>query len=642
MEIYKKKVINLISNLLLEYKPDPTVVPHYPAKTQIMHRDRHPLMHGTPEAHGISSSSIISLLRALENEPRTNVHSIVITKDGVVIAEASAPGYDATLPHLSHSMSKTVTGLLIESLIDSGKLSLLSRAIDFFPEITPKDERIYDLTVEHLLTMSSGASFAEVGSVSSTDWTRDFFESELIFSPGEEFIYNSMNSYVLMHIADRIAARQGASALDLVQKHIFEPMGIKNLYWEMSPEGVPKGGWGLYLSCESWARLGIMVMQGGVYNGRRILSEEAVKRTTSMAISVPREISEHDYGHQLWVDASGDLLFNGMLGQNVWICPKKRIVVAMTSGNRELMQGTPAIKLMREHLCSTSEVKFSRNTRELERKCKDFFTSREWITLHAPLRGLPYLLGLKSRTPFDTALLPLIGKYLLPTNNLSLLPSFVSVMQNNYSGGIRSAEFSRCGEVMLMRMELGCDIVDIALGIYNYTDSTVVQRGEHYLVRGAISADTDGGGKLIYKIDLIFPELPNTRRIRLSLSADGRLNMCLCEMPGKDIAPDLMRVVKMSNPRTSSLFSMIERTLGRDFMPRKMGELFTPEITAISTSAPDADTFLAEENERIMAKVNSSRLVRSILARFADDGDEDQAPTIRTKMSDIFNRFKRK
>ena len=300
MESYKKKVITLISNLLLEYRADPTVVPHYPAKTEIMRRDRHPLPHGSPEAHGIPASSIISLLSALENEPSVNLHSIVITRDGVVIAEASAPGYDATLPHLSHSMSKTVTGMLIESLMDSGEVALGSRVIDFFPEITPRDERLYKLTVEHLLTMSSGVSFAEVGAVSGAEWIRDFFDSELVFAPGEEFLYNSMNSYVLMQIADRIAKKNGIDAAELLKRRIFEPMGIKNSYWERSPEGVPKGGWGLYLSCESWARLGIMMMQGGVYNGKRILSERAVNRATSVSVSVPRDVSPQLMSVVVW------------------------------------------------------------------------------------------------------------------------------------------------------------------------------------------------------------------------------------------------------------------------------------------------------------------------------------------------------
>lgn len=647
MENYKKKAINLISNLLLEYKPDPAVVPYYPAKTEVMRADRRALPSGTPEAHGISSSTLVQLLLSLENDQRSNIHSIVVTKDGVKIAEASAPGYSAALPHLSHSMSKTVTGMLISALIDRGELTLDTKPVDLFPQLLPRDERFRDITVKHLLTMSSGVAFAEVGSVTETEWTRAFFESEMTFAPGEQFTYNSMNSYVLMRIADEVARKNhGRCAEELLREYLFTPMGIDNWFWEKSPEGVPKGGWGLYLSCEGWARLGIMMMQNGIWGGKRILSEESVKGATRASISVPPEVSPYDYGHQLWVERSGDgFLFNGMLGQNVWVCPRRGIVVAITAGSCELMQGSPAVSHVRDAF-NKGEPKVTYRPfqkRELNEKCKDFFTSREWITLHAPLYGLPYLLGLKNRTPFDTSLLPLVGKYVFPANNLGLLPSFVSVMQNNYGAGLKSLEFTRQGSLLHMRAELGSAKMDIALGIYSYAEGTAVQRGEKYLVRGAVCAEDDGERNLTYKIHLIFPELPNSRRITLSLSPGGRLNVRLCEVPGDRITTDLLRAATLSNPRLSSLFSMLERTLGHDYLTKKIGELFAPEITAVSTATPNLDELLNEENERISAKVDSSRLVRSIVARFAsDDGDKDTKPSIQEKISNLIGHFRRK
>lgn len=648
MENYKKRTVNLISNLLLEYKESPAVVPHYPQKTVLMQRDRQTLPHGTPEAHGISSAAITRLLRALENEPRANIHSIVVVKDGVVIAEASAPEYSATLPHLSHSMSKTVTGMLISSLIDRGELTLNTRITDLFPEITPKDERFYNLTVAHLLTMSSGVVFAEVGSVSETEWTRGYFESEMAFTPGEEFLYNSMNSYILMHAADRIARKKhGTNAEALLRERIFRPMGISNWFWEKSPEGIPKGGWGLYLSAESWARLGIMMMQDGRFGGKRILSEESVRRATSTGISVPPEVSPYDYGHQLWVERTGDgFLFNGMLGQNVWVCPKRSLVVVMTAGSCELFQGSPAVALVREALDpkvqSVTHRKRS-DERSLEEKCKYFFAFREWITLHAPLRGLPYLLGIKNRTPFDKMLLPLVGKYLFPSNNLGILPIFVSVMQNNYGGGIRSFEFTHRGALLHLRCELGVGTAEIDLGLYSYAESIIDLCGERYLVRAAASAEADGEGGTVYKLEFIFPEMPNVRRATMSLSVNGRLHIRLSEVPDEQISTDLLCTAKMTSPRLSSLFSVLERTLGHDYLSKRLGELFTPEIMAISTAAPDLEAALEEENERIAARVSSSRLVRSLLSRFsAEDGEVTDKPSVPERISGFLGRFKRK
>ena len=116
--------------------------------------------------------------------------------------------------------------------------------------------------------MTSGVPFGEAGSVTESCWSEAFFGSALKFHPGTEFFYNSMNSYILARIVVELS---GMSVRELVGRRIFAPLGIENYFFEIGPENIEKGGWGLYLSAESWAKLGLMFMNGGSYGGKRCL-----------------------------------------------------------------------------------------------------------------------------------------------------------------------------------------------------------------------------------------------------------------------------------------------------------------------------------------------------------------------------------
>ena len=334
MEAWKKRSLELVLGLALTNKQNPAVVAYAPQKLEITKEERPYFKRSSPEAHGIPSARMIEMLDALEKDTRVHLHNLIVLADGEVITECSAPGYGLHIAHLSHSMSKTVTGMAIGMLIDEGRLSPQDRVLPFFPEIKEPNKKLEELTVGHLLAMQSGVPFSEAGSVTETEWTRAFLESAPGFAVGTKFAYNSMNSYLLARIVCRVC---GVSLCEFLEKRLFAPLGITNYFWEMGPEGVEKGGWGLFLSAESWAKLGVMILSGGTFEGKRILSEEFVREATEMHSESPESSGDFNYGYQLWVSRVGkEILFNGMLGQNVWIYPEGNIVVAMNAGNNEL------------------------------------------------------------------------------------------------------------------------------------------------------------------------------------------------------------------------------------------------------------------------------------------------------------------
>ncbi len=631
MENWKKKAVELVSNLALSYEKMPAVIPYKPQKTKLSGFESKSFKRSTPEHHGVSSQRILELLSALEAEPRANVHSIIILKDYEVISEASREGYSTSTAHLSHSMTKTVIGMAVGLLSDDGLIDVKAPIAPIFPELRPNDERFHSLTIEHLLSMSSGVSFSELGSVTETEWTKAYFESPMSFDAGSEFSYNSMNSYILARICDRILEKErGISLTEFLHARLFEPLGISNYLWEKGPEGTEKGGWGLYMSLESWAKLGALMLNYGVYLGKRILSREWVIESTSKKSNTPVETGDFNYGYQLWVGREdATFLFNGMLGQNVWVCPKNNIIAVLNSGNNELFQQSPALNIIRNYLGGELDGNAPRvkaSAAALRAKEKSFFSGRQWIKPKPHLRGLAYFFGLKSSSPFDNAFKVILGEYTFAKNNQGLLPIFIRAMQNNYQGGIESFRFEKYDELLRLTITEGGESYSIDFGFYEYVNGTITPGGEKYAVSAMASATESELGEIEYNLELIFPEMPNTRRIVLTLSEHLSLSVSMTEIPDEKVVDRFLTEMPSMNAKNRFIFDLLERNLGKNFIETKLHELFAPELIAVRTDAPEYADILAEENEKIERKIESSKLIRSLISSFIRTQEDAERP----------------
>ncbi len=652
MEIYKKRGLELISNLALSNQKYPSVVSYIPSKTELASPERRDLPRAFPEKVGISPAVIASIISELEAEPRAELHSMIIVKDGFVIAECARKGYSARLAHLSHSMSKTVTGMLIGILIDEGKLKIEDTLGKFFPEydIHPDTAQI---TVENLLIMSSGIAFSEMGAVTDSRWTETFLASAPAFGQGEKFAYNSMNSYMLMVIAHKIISEEyGLSVKDFLKERLFSPLGIENFFWEVGPEEIEKGGWGLYLSAESWAKLGIMMLGGGMYGSRRILSEDFVTAATSTQSITPSETGDFNYGYQLWVARSShDFLFNGMLGQNVLIIPKNNIVVAINSGNNELFQESPALKIIREHLSDDYDEELPKiSPILLHKKINTFYDSRAWLTPKPKKKGLAEFFGFKPKTPFDKEFSALIGsKFVFADNNQGLLPLFVRVMQNNYQGGIESFEFIRENEALYLVSREGGNAYKYKIGFYGYEFTDLDYCGEKYTVGALAMAEKEKNENTVFKIELIFPELPNMKKLKLSVSQSRVLTLDMTETPDERIAGSFIDSLPAMNPKINLLIDMLETNLGKNFIEKRITELFSPTLKAVATDAEDFDTLLADENYKIQEKLSSISMVRMLISKVTgvinEEDEGEKMPSlggmfISSLLGKLFNKNK--
>ena len=238
------------------------------------------------------------------------------------------------------------------------------------------------------------------------------------------------------------------------------------------------------------------------------------------------------------------------------------------------------------------------------------------------MKGVSYTLGLRSKTPFDKSWEPVLGEYAFADNNAGIFPLFVSVMQSNFMGGIERLQLSKEGERLFITSKEGGKEYRFEAGLYEFKTTVMSFGGESYLLSCMAEAIEDEDRNPIYKLELIFPELPNSRMIKLSLSG-GRLIVRMSEAPNERIATTYISSMT-SSPKVAIVMGMLDKKLGSDFIQRKLTAIFNPTLSGINIQKAGFETILASE-----AKVaeelrdNSNKLLSAIVSRFVGDDKSD-------------------
>lgn len=285
-----------------------------------------------PENVGVSSKQLLYFLKDMTENIEASLHEIMVLVDGKVILETAFSPYRKEDWHISHSLCKSVTNLAIGLLFTDGKIKLDEKITSIFSEkkiaFRGKMKRI---TVEHLLTMSSGIAFNEASSLFEEDWVKGCLSSGVLFEPGTKFFYNSLNSYLLSAI---VVEKTGKGLVDYLEEKLFQKMGIINVFWEKCPKGIEKGGWGLSLTTEDVAKIGTLYLQKGMWNGEQLIAKNYMEWSVQKQIETPKSISEYGYGYQVWMTSvKGGYQLNGMFGQNVFLFPDTKAIVITLAGS---------------------------------------------------------------------------------------------------------------------------------------------------------------------------------------------------------------------------------------------------------------------------------------------------------------------
>ena len=548
-------VAELVLNMILG-KTGGTRVDYFPQKPDFPFDAvyEQAFVRATPESQGISSDLFAALLRELDTSKDTEMHHFMALRHGKVICECNFAPYPKGMWHITHSMCKSITGMAIGMLIEEEKLKLDENIYDIFPDHINAFSKIFRpvITVENLLTMTSGVTFNESGIVSGNDWLGSFLNASVNGKPGTEFQYNSLNTYVLSAI---VTKRTGETLTEYLTPRLFGPLGITKYYWETCPKGITKGGWGLFLCAEDMAKLGQLYLQRGKWNGQQLVSEYWIEISTARHLKTQNDT--YGYGYQLWMEQRpGSFEYNGMLGQNVIIYPDMDMVLVTNAGNKEMFQDCIMLNIIRKYfpvnyhpadvlpenplshsllkrLCGELENGENNNrSTSLRRGWKRNVVSRR---KHSD-KKYSYRISAAVDRPSDhhSFMRAVSGRtYVMEQQNIGIAPLFVQVFHNNMTDGISEISFTYDAGNFYVSFTEGEVIHKLPVGFGRAADGCVDLHGEHYLVATLGEFARDENDIPVLKLEITFIEECVKRKVHIFFHEDNGIEIRWNETPGK-------------------------------------------------------------------------------------------------------------
>ncbi|MFL6165480.1 MAG: serine hydrolase domain-containing protein [Ornithinibacter sp.] len=302
----------------------------------------------TPEHQGVPSHAVLAMVRRWEvegNEP----HGMAVIRHGHVVAQGAWRPWPSDGIGLVYSVSKTFLAMAAGLAEAEGLLSRDERLVDVFPEAADVAGRhAARITVEDCLRMSTGHHDDTLDAVhgmrgGGEESAALFLATEPEQEPGSWFLYHNGASRVLALAVQR---RTGQRLVDYLRPRLLDPLGVRQAAWT-TWAGTDLGFSGLHVSTDTVARLGLLLLQDGVWQGRRLLPAGWVARASSPLADTTHHPGSADwtagYGYQMWRNASGGFRADGAFGQFALVLPEHDLVVAVTGCTEDTQEVLDAV-----------------------------------------------------------------------------------------------------------------------------------------------------------------------------------------------------------------------------------------------------------------------------------------------------------
>jgi CubicO group peptidase (beta-lactamase class C family) len=380
-----RPLVLLLVTLLVQAGYAPDGVPANPSK---------PYQYTVPEAandgwvtahvssENIDADRLKELFDRILNETYKNIHSVLLVKNDKLVVEEYFQrwygdadsrdlirGLDRVTPHALHSVTKSVTSLLIGIAIDQQLIrGVDERIAAFFPEYADlfADRAKDNLRLHHFLAMTAlawdewtypypDARNDHVILDRSKDPIRYALERPVVGAPGTQFVYNSGMAITLGEIISKVS---GMRADKFAERYLFAPLGISNYYWWKYPNGTVQTGGGLSMQPRDMAKIGALMLHGGRWQGQQIVSAAWIKEATTPHVSTgrpPRWLAP-EYGYQWWLGAFrvgereiASYSARGRGGQFIFVFPDLQLVAVFTGWNDNALWLQP-VEMLQQYI----------------------------------------------------------------------------------------------------------------------------------------------------------------------------------------------------------------------------------------------------------------------------------------------------
>ncbi|MCG8468535.1 MAG: beta-lactamase family protein [Gemmatimonadetes bacterium] len=301
---------------------------------------------------GLDADRLAALVREIidtkADAPRPRlIQGLVVARRGKLVLDEYFYGFHEDEPHDLRSASKSLTGLLVGRAVQEGVVTTDTRVYDVFPESTGHpDPRKADLTVGHLLTMSSGYDcddndYGNPGNEDrmqsqsdQPDWLLYTLDLPLSRAPGEAGVYCSGGINLLGGI---VARTTGTWLPEFFRTRFAGPMEIDTYLWNLDPIGRGYAGGGLRLRPRDFLKFGQLALDGGRWRGDSVLDRDWIQRSFVARSSIN---ADDDYGYTWWRtehESNGRAFESwsatGNGGQLLIVVPDFELAVAFTGGS---------------------------------------------------------------------------------------------------------------------------------------------------------------------------------------------------------------------------------------------------------------------------------------------------------------------